>query len=386
MAYRFLIVGAGFSGCVLAEQLAKNLDCSIEIWDERNHPGGNCHTERDTETGIMVHQYGPHIFNTDKKEIWDYVNSFVPFMPYVHRVKAKSGGKIYSLPVNLHTINQFFNKNFSPEEAKAFLETKADKTIDDPQNFEEQALRFIGSELYHAFFYGYTKKQWGCEPTALPASILKRIPVRFNYDDNYHNNIYTGIPLDGYTAVMEKMIDHPAISVSLGKKFIAGADYSEYDHIFYTGPLDAFFKYEYGRLGYRTVTFEKSYAEGDFQGTTQMNYCDADVPYTRIAEHKHFTYWEKHDKTVYFTEYSKETTADDVPYYPKRLDADKILLKKYRDLADKQQQYSFLGRLATYRYMDMHHVIGEALSFANECCKAIKEKAPLPVFSNAEAY
>lgn len=386
MAYRYLIVGSGFSGCVLAEQLVKNLDCSIDIWDERNHLGGNCHTERDASTSIMVHQYGPHIFNTDKKEIWDYVNSFVELKPYVHKVKAISGGKAYSLPVNLKTINQFFNKNFSPEEAKVFIGSKADKSITDPKNFEEQALSFIGRELYEAFFYGYTKKQWGCEPTELPASVLKRIPVRFNNDDNYHNNIYTGIPLDGYTAIMEKMIAHPSIKLTLNKKFIPGNDYEEYDHIFYTGPIDAFFNHEFGRLGYRTVTFKKSYADGDFQGTSQVNYCDADIPYTRITEHKHFAYWEKHDKTIYFTEYSKETTPTDVPYYPKRLESDKQLLKQYRDTAEKQNKVSFLGRLATYRYMDMHHVIGEALDFAKSYTNAVKLNRPVPVFSNIEVY
>ena len=195
MKKKYLIIGSGFSGAVLAHELATGSSCTIDIWDEREHIGGNCHTSRDAETGIMLHQYGPHIFNTDKKEIWDYVNRFGEFRPYVHRVKAMSNGKIYSLPVNLHTINQLFNKSFTPLEAKAFLETLADKTIETPENFEEQALRFIGKELYAAFFYGYTKKQWGCEPAELPASILKRIPVRFNYDDNYHNNIYTGIPV-----------------------------------------------------------------------------------------------------------------------------------------------------------------------------------------------
>ncbi len=384
MAYRFLIVGAGFSGCVLANQLASALDCSIDIWDERNHMGGNCHTERDAATGIMVHQYGPHIFNTDKKGIWDFVNRFAEFRPYVHRVKAMSGDKMYSLPVNLQTINQFFDKNFSPEEAKVFLETLADKTITDPQNFEEQALRFIGRDLYEAFFYGYTKKQWGCEPSELPASILKRIPVRFNYDDNYHNNIYTGIPVEGYTAVMEKMIDHPSVKVTLNKKFIPQDDLNSYDHIFYTGPIDAFFNYEYGRLGYRTVTFEKNYAKGDHQGATQVNYCDVNIPYTRITEHKHFTPWETHDKTVFFTEYSKETTPGDTPYYPKRLTADKQLLKQYREAAQQQNKVSFLGRLATYRYMDMHHVIGEALDFAQHFITSIKEDQPRPVFSNIE--
>ncbi len=384
MTARYLIIGSGFSGCVLANALIQNLDCKIDIWDERAHLGGNCHTSRDEETEVMVHRYGPHIFNTDKKEIWDFVNSFVEFKPYVHRVKAQSKGKTYSLPINLFTINQFFNKNFSPAEASAFLATLGDKSIKNPQNFEEQALHFIGVDLYKAFFYGYTKKQWGCEPKALPASILKRIPVRFNYDDNYHTHSYTGIPVDGYTAVMEKMIDLPGIELSLNKKFTPQTDISEYDHVFYTGPLDAYFDYCYGRLGYRTVTFEKYYAEGDFQGLSQMNYCDEEVPYTRIAEHKHFTPWEQHDKTVYFKEFSKETGEDDLPYYPKRLENDKEILKRYREKAERLSSVSFLGRLATYRYMDMHHVIGEAMEFSKNFISSINNKKPLPIFSNIE--
>jgi len=385
MKKKYLIIGAGFSGTVLADQLVKNSDCVIDIWDERDHLGGNCHTSRDAKTGIMVHQYGPHIFNTDKKEIWDYVNSLGEFRPYVHRVKAMSKGKVYSLPVNLHTINQLFGKSFTPDEAKVFLETLADTSITDPQNFEEQALRFIGKELYNAFFYGYTKKQWGCEPTELPASILKRIPVRFNYDDNYHNNIYTGIPVNGYTALMEKLVDHPAITVTLGKRFDPGMDLEAYDHVFYTGPIDAWFNFKYGRLGYRTVTFETHYADGDFQGTTQMNFCDEEVPYTRITEHKHFTNWEKHDQTIYFKEFSKETTPSDIPYYPKRLEQDKKLLLQYRTDAEALQGISFLGRLATYRYMDMHHVIGEALDFAKSWLLAVKTGQKPPVFPNREA-
>jgi UDP-galactopyranose mutase len=370
MAYRFLIIGAGFSGAVMANRLAEKLDCTIDIWDK--------------ETGIMVHKYGPHIFNTDKKEIWDFVNSFVEFRPYVHRVKAMSNGKIYSLPVNLQTINQIFDKAFTPAQAKEFLETLGDKTIADPKNFEEQALRFIGKQLYYAFFYGYTKKQWGCEPTELPASILKRIPVRFNYDDNYHNNIYTGIPVDGYTALFEKLIDNPKINVELNKKFDSATDTSAYDHVIYTGPLDAWFNFKYGRLGYRTVTFEKFTEQGDHQGVTQVNYCDEEVPYTRVAEHKHFTPWEAHDKTVYFKEYSKETTENDIPYYPKRLQADKDLLMKYRNDAAMLTGVSFLGRLATYRYMDMHHVIGEAMEYSKVFIKSLQHGQPVPVFPNTE--
>lgn len=384
MTKKYLIVGAGFSGCVLANKLAQQINCTIDIWDEREHIGGNCHTQRDAETNIMVHQYGPHIFNTDKKYIWDYVNSFDAFMPYVHRVKAITDSGTYSMPINLHTINQFFNKNFTPNQAKEFVHSLGEKGITDPQNFEEQALKFIGKDLYHAFFYGYTKKQWGCEPTVLPASILKRIPVRFNYDDNYHNNIYTGIPVNGYTAVMQAMIKHASIKMHLNKKYTPIIDDAGYDHVFFTGPLDAFFNYQYGRLGYRTVTFEKHYAQGDYQGATQINYCKEDVPYTRIAEHKHFTPWEKHDKTVYFIEYSKETTHNDVPYYPKRLAADKILLMQYRALAQQQNKVSFLGRLATYRYMDMHHVIAEAIEFATAFITATTTNSKAPVFSNIE--
>ncbi|MEO6490917.1 MAG: UDP-galactopyranose mutase [Ferruginibacter sp.] len=386
MAYRYLIIGSGFSGCVLANCLVNKMDCKVDIWDERGHMGGNCHTSRDEKTGIMVHRYGPHIFNTDKKEIWEYVNSFGEFKPYVHRVKALSNGKVYSLPVNLFTINQFFNKNFNPQEAKEFLETQADTSITDAKNFEEQALKFIGKDLYKAFFYGYTKKQWGCEPTELPASIIKRIPVRFNYDDNYHNNTYTGIPVDGYTAIMQKMTDHPGIKISLNKKFDPADDVTQYDHVFYTGPLDAYFNYSEGRLGYRTVTFEQHYAEGDHQGVSQMNYCDEEVPYTRVAEHKHFTPWEKHEKTVYFKEFSKETGKDDLPYYPKRLAEDKIILEKYRKQAGSLKGISFLGRLATYRYMDMHHVIGEAMQFAGNFMETVNNRSEPPVFSNEENF
>ena len=384
MSNRFLIIGAGFSGAVLSRELAENLNCEIDVWDERDHIGGNCFTERDKETNIMVHKYGPHIFNTDKKEIWDYVNSFTEFRPYVHRVKAMHNGNVYSLPVNLQTLNQFFNKTFTPDTAKIFLETLGDKNISEPKNFEEQALYFIGKELYKAFFYGYTKKQWGCEPTELPASILKRIPVRFNYDDNYHNNIFTGIPIEGYTRLIEKLLDHPSTKIYLEKKFHSSESANEYDHVFYTGPIDAYFNFEFGRLGYRTVTFESSIHEGDYQGVTQMNYCDENIPFTRITEHKHFTPWEQHSRSIIFKEFSKETTEEDIPYYPKRLRKDKELLDKYRSKANSLQKVSFLGRLATYRYMDMHHVIGEALNFSKVFLEAFRSNKSLPVFPNIE--
>lgn len=381
---RFLVVGAGFSGAVLAHELANNIECTIDVIDERPHIGGNCYTERDKETGVMVHTYGPHIFNTDRKDIWDYVNRFIELVPYINRVKAVYNGNVYSLPINLHTINQFFSKTFSPNEAKEFITSIADNAIEDPQNFEEQAMKFIGKDLYKAFFYGYTKKQWGCEPTELPASILKRLPVRFNYNDNYYHTSYQGIPRNGYTEMFDKLLDHPAITVKLNTKFNSTEDTSPYDHIFFTGPLDQFFQYKYGRLAYRTVFFEKGVADGDYQGNAVINYSNMDVPYTRVHEHKHFTPWENHDKTVYFKEFSKETTEEDVPYYPKRLADDKEKLMQYRKEAESLQGVSFLGRLATYRYMDMHHVIGEALDYAKLFIEQNKEGKQPPVFPNRE--
>jgi UDP-galactopyranose mutase len=387
MSSKLLIVGAGFSGAVLAHKLSELMpDYSIDIWEEKPHLAGNCFTERDAETGIMVHRYGPHIFNTDKKELWDFVNRFVSLQPFAHKVKAIYNGHVYSLPVNLHTINQFFGKTFSPEDAREFLQNQSDKNIAEPKNFEEQALKFIGKDLYKAFFYGYTKKQWGCEPTQLPASILKRLPVRFNYEDSYYNNPLVGIPKEGYTAFVEKLISKKNVALQLNRKFLPNEDYSSYSHIFFTGPLDAFFNYRFGRLGYRTVTFEPFCANGDFQGTAVMNYCDEFVAHTRITEHKHFAPWEHHEKTICFKEYSKETSEGDIPFYPKRLAGDKELLRIYRNEAEKLNNVSFLGRLATYRYMDMHHVIGEALSFAEKFRDALKKNSKLPVFPNIEVY
>lgn len=381
---KFLIVGSGLSGAVLAHELVKGMDCEIDVVDERPHIGGNCYTERDKETNITVHVYGPHIFNTDRKDIWDYVNSFIELVPYVNRVKSNYNNRIYSLPINLHTINQFFDKALSPAEAYEFIQSVGDKSIEEPKNFEEQALKFIGKDLYKAFFYGYTKKQWGCEPSQLPAAILKRLPVRFNYDDNYYNNPYQGIPRNGYTELFEKLLNHPKINVKLNTKYEHGNAASQYDHVFYSGPIDMFFSYKYDRLSYRTVTFEKNYADGDYQGNAVINYGNEAVPYTRVHEHKHFTPWEKFDKTVYFREYSKETTESDVPYYPKRLEVDKQKLSLYRTEAEQLENVSFLGRLATYRYMDMHHVIGEALDFVNVFLKAKENNQKPPVFPNKE--
>ncbi len=379
---KFLIIGAGFGGAVLARELVSRCECQVEVLDERPHLAGNCHTERDDRSGVMVHKYGPHIFNTNHQDVWDYVNRFVPIMPWINRVKAQTARGVFSLPINLHTINQFYGQTFSPAEARAFLAQQSDTTIGEPANFEEQALKFIGRELYEAFFYGYTRKQWGCEPRELPASILKRLPVRFSYDDNYYNSAHQGIPRDGYSEIVRRILDHPGITLRLKTRWEPNG-HDKADHVFYSGPLDAFFGCKLGRLSYRTVTFEQIDAEGDLQGNAVINYTDLQVPFTRIHEHKHFAPWEKHERTIAFREFSKETGADDVPYYPKRLEPDLTLLEKYRELAVQTPGVSFLGRLGTYRYLDMDQVIGESLDFAEICLQALGANQPIPAFSPA---
>jgi UDP-galactopyranose mutase len=391
---KILVIGGGFSGAVAARQLAEGLACQVEVWDERDHLGGNCHTERDTETGVMVHRYGPHIFNTDNERVWDYVRRFGDFRPFTNRVKAVTSRGVFSLPINLLTINQFFGKTLSPSEAEEFVRSLGDKTITEPENFEEQALKMLGRDLYEAFFEGYTVKQWGCHPRELPASILKRLPVRFNYDDNYYNRRFQGIPAEGYTEVIRRILDHPNIRVQLGKSFRASEPGTMQGDkptlLIYTGPIDAFFDCRAGRLGYRTVTFERIKTEAnDYQGNAVVNYTDRSVPWTRIHEHKHFAPWETHERTVAFREFSKETETDDVPYYPKRLGADMSILQRYRDLAVSASvqsslgvPVSFLGRLATYRYMDMETVIGEALEFSDIALQSLVRKSPVPVFPN----
>lgn len=378
---KILIVGAGLSGAVIGRQLAQE-GCQITIVDSRDHLGGNCHTERDAESGVMVHVYGPHIFHTDDEEVWNYVNEFETFMPYKNRVKTTSKGQVFSLPVNLHTINQFFGKTMRPDEARAFItEEQADTTITDPQTFEEQAMRFVGKDLYEAFFKGYTMKQWGCHPSELPASILKRLPVRFNYDDNYFFHKFQGMPENGYTVMIERMLDCPGITVQLNTTFTQ--DMAEgYDHVFYAGPLDGYFDYKLGRLGYRTLDFERFTYDGDYQGCAVMNYGEVDVPFTRITEHKHFAPWESHEGSVCYREFSRAAAAEDIPYYPIRQVQEKALLSEYVKLANKTNGVTFVGRLGTYRYLDMDVTIREALDTAREFISARSKKQPMKAFSH----
>ncbi|WP_247744184.1 UDP-galactopyranose mutase [Ruegeria sp. R14_0] len=367
---RFLMVGAGLSGAVIGRELAEQ-GHDVTVVDSRDHIGGNCHTERDADTGVMVHVYGPHIFHTDDKEVWQYVNRYANFLPYKNRVKTTSQGQVYSLPVNLHTINQFFGKTMRPDEAHAFItQEQADTSITDPQSFEEQALRFVGRDLYEAFFKGYTIKQWGCHPSELPASILKRLPVRFNYDDNYFFHEFQGMPENGYTDMIAGILDHPGIAVKLNTTFDRSMG-DGFDHVFYSGPLDGYFDYELGRLGYRTLDFERFTYDGDYQGCAVMNYGEEDVPFTRITEHKHFAPWETHEGSVCYREFSRAAGPEDIPYYPIRQVKEKALLGEYVALAEKTQNVTFVGRLGTYRYLDMDVTIREALDTA----KAVLETA-----------
>jgi len=378
---RFAIVGAGFSGAVVARELAQ-AGHSIVVFDARDHVAGNCFTARHA-TGVMVHTYGPHIFHTQHEHVWQYINKFGEMMPYQHRVKAISKKTMYSLPVNLKTINQFFNRDFDADEAEKFIASKADTTITDPVSFEDQGLRFVGRELYEAFFAGYTSKQWGVDPKELPASILARLPVRFNDDDTYFSHPYQAIPKDGYTPIVEAILNHDGIKLHLSTRFspTESKEFGSFDHIIWTGPIDAYFGFEFGRLGYRTLDFVPEVADGDYQGHPVVNYCDTDVPYTRITEHKHFAPWESHDKTIVYREFSRLCGEADTPYYPIRLVKEKEQLLNYVQRARDAKGVTFIGRLGTYRYLDMDVTIHEALLASKTMLECIANKQPLPSFS-----
>ena len=378
---RFAIVGAGFSGAVVARELAQ-AGHSIVVFDARDHVAGNCFTARHA-TGVMVHTYGPHIFHTQHEHVWQYINKFGEMMPYQHRVKAISKQTMYSLPVNLKTINQFFDRDFDADEAEKFIASKADNTITDPVSFEDQGLRFVGRELYEAFFAGYTSKQWGVDPKELPASILARLPVRFNDDDTYFSHPYQAIPKDGYTPIVEAILNHDEIELHLSTRFspTESKEFGSFDHIIWTGPIDAYFGFEFGRLGYRTLDFVPEVADGDYQGHPVVNYCDTDVPYTRITEHKHFAPWESHDKTIVYREFSRLCGEADTPYYPIRLVKEKEQLLNYVQRARDAKGVTFIGRLGTYRYLDMDVTIHEALLASKTMLECIANKQPLPSFS-----
>ncbi len=377
MPKRIAVVGAGFSGAVVARELAE-AGHVIDVFEARDHVAGNCHTARH-ETGVMVHVYGPHIFHTQHERVWEYVQRFGTFKPYRHRVRAMVGDRAFQMPMNLGLINAFFGRNFSPKEAEAFVASQADSTITEPKSFEEQGLRLMGRRLYEAFFAGYTRKQWGVDPKELPASILARLPLRFTDDDSYFSHPYQGIPEHGYTPIVTAMLEHPNVAVHLSVR-LPRARLREYDHTFWSGPIDAYFDFEHGRLAYRTLDFVPEVVDGDHQGCPVVNYCDAEVAYTRITEHKHFAPWERHDRSVVYREYSRSCGEHDTPYYPVRLVEEKAQLLEYVRLAREERGVTFLGRLGTYRYLDMDVTIHEALKVADEAREAFTTGRAMPAF------
>ncbi|MEW1961358.1 UDP-galactopyranose mutase [Microbacterium sp. NPDC077644] len=371
-----LVVGSGFFGLTIAERAA-NDGRKVTVIDRRTHIGGNAYSENEPETGIEVHRYGAHLFHTSNPTVWEYVNRFTTFTNYVHRVYSTHKGQVYALPVNLHTINQFFNAAHTPDEARALVKEQAGEfDVKTAQNFEEKGIALVGRPLFEAFFAHYTAKQWQTSPEKLSGDIISRLPVRYNYDNRYFNDTWEGLPTDGYTAWIERMADHPNIEVRLDVDFF---DESQPFNkkatvgqlpIVYTGPVDRYFDYAEGALSWRTLDFEQEVLNvGDFQGTSVMNYPDADIPYTRIHEFKHFHPERKDlyptDKTVIMREFSRFATRDDEPYYPVNSTDDRAGLLAYRELQKGEQQVHFGGRLGTYQYLDMHMAIGSALSMWN---------------------
>ncbi|MEX5718155.1 UDP-galactopyranose mutase [Geodermatophilus maliterrae] len=365
-----VVVGSGFFGLTVAEQVASQLDKRVLVLDRRHHIGGNAYSEPEPETGIEIHRYGAHLFHTSNERVWQYVNQFTDFTKYQHKVYSIYAGKTYSLPINLATICQYFDKSFSPSEARALVAEQAGE-IDtaEARNLEEKAISLIGRPLYEAFIRGYTKKQWQTDPTELPAAVIARLPVRYTFDNRYFNDTYEGLPVGGYTAWLQKMADHPNIEVRLSTDYFDVRDQLPPDvPTVFTGPIDKYFDYEAGELGWRTLDFETEVLPiGDFQGTSVMNYADEDVPFTRIHEFRHFHPERDYpaDKTVVVREYSRFAETGDEPYYPINTPEDRAKLERYRELAKKEaadKRVLFGGRLGTYKYLDMHMAIGSALS------------------------
>ena len=386
-----VIVGSGFFGLTIAERCANELGLKVLVLDRRHHIGGNAYSEPDPETGIEVHVYGAHLFHTSNKKVWEYVNRFTDFTPYQHRVFGKYDGQVYPLPMNLGLINQFFGRSFTPDEARALIADQASE-IDtkDAQNLEEKAISLIGRPLYEAFVKGYTAKQWQTDPKELSPDIITRLPVRYNFNNRYFNDTFEGLPVDGYTAWLTRMADHPNIEVRINTDFFEVRDeYVGRVPVVYTGPLDAYFGNSAGRLSWRTVDLVPEVVNtGDFQGTSVMNYNDEGVPFTRIHEFRHFhpeRDWYPDDKSVIVREYSRFAEVGDEPYYPINTADDRAKLLQYRELAKKEPDVLFGGRLGTYKYLDMHMAIGSALSMYENKLKPHFAKGEAIVSAGDEA-
>lgn len=379
-----VVVGSGIFGLTIAERAASELGLRVALLERRHHIGGNAYSEKEPTTGIEVHRYGAHLFHTSNERVWNYVNRFTTFNNYVHRVYSHHNGQIYPMPINLGTINQFFSAAYSPAEARALLEEQAGELAGkNPSNLNDKGISLIGRPLYEAFIKHYTAKQWQTDPHDLPASIISRLPVRFTYNNRYFNDTYEGLPTDGYTAWLERMVDHPNIEVHLNSDFLSPGNPFSRDRlrgqvpVVYTGPLDSYFDFKLGRLGWRTIDLEQEVvAREDFQGTSVINYPDADVPYTRILEFRHFHPERDYsrDATVIMKEYSRSAGTDDEPYYPINAGGDRFALAQYRQYAAAEPLTLFGGRLGTYKYLDMHMAIASALSmFENKIAPYMRD-------------
>lgn len=362
--YSYVVVGSGLSGAVIAERIASQLNQPVLVLEKRDHIGGNCYSANDPSTGIEYHKYGTHIFHTSNEKVWNYIRKFTAFNNYQHRVLSSHEGQIYQFPINLETINHFYRLNLKPYEVEAFMDTKRDATITDPANFEEKALSLIGRELYEAFFKHYTIKQWQVDPRELPASIFNRLPFRTNYVDGYFFDTWQGIPEKGYTHLFENLLSDKKIRVLLNTDFFEWRDRINPNAcLIYSGPIDRFFDYKYGKLSWRTLRFEQETLDlEDFQGNSVINYPGPDVPFTRIHEPKHLHPERPHqkNKTIIFREYSLFDQGDN-PYYPIASAENQRLLHLYKEEAATLQSVFITGRLGDYKYYDMHHTIARSL-------------------------
>lgn len=359
--YDYLVVGAGLFGAVFAYEAAKK-GKRVKVIEKRNHVAGNIYTKE--MNGIQVHQYGAHIFHTSDKKIWDYIQQFAEFNRYTNSPVANYNGEIYNLPFNMNTFNKLWGV-VTPNEAKNKIEEqKSYLNGKRPENLEEQAISLVGTDIYEKLIKGYTEKQWGQKTTDLPAFIIRRLPVRYTYDNNYFNDTYQGIPIDGYTQIVEKMLDSELIDVELGVDFFAEKEryVSEFPKVIFTGMIDQYFNYQLGELEYRSLRFETEVLEDveNYQGNAVVNYTDAETPFTRVIEHKHFEHGTQKN-TVITREYPENWKRGDEPYYPINNTKNNSLYKKYKELGEKQGNIIFGGRLGQYKYYDMHQVIQAAL-------------------------
>jgi UDP-galactopyranose mutase len=376
-AYDYLIVGAGFAGSVIAERLAQGMGQQVLLLDRREHIGGNAYDHHD-DAGVLIHRYGPHIFHTNAQRIVDYLSRFTDWRPYEHRVLASVDGYLVPIPINLTTLNTLFNASMTPEEAERFLADRAEP-VEVIRTSEDVVVNQIGRGLYEKFFRGYTRKQWGLDPSSLDKSVTARIPTRTNEDDRYFTDTFQAMPRDGYTRLFERMLDHPGIDVLLNTDFKAVRDAVAYKHLIYCGPIDEYFDFCFGRLPYRSLRFQHENLKQEcFQPVAVVNFPDESVPYTRIAEYKHLT-GQAHPTTSISYEFPCD---DGDPYYPVPRPENAELYRQYKTLANELQNVTFLGRLETYKYYNMDQVVGQALALYQRLEEVAR---PVPDELGAEA-